>query len=75
MLNDKIAKLEDFDIYEKYQRMEFGTSVVEYLLNEAKQNNSEIMYLITDSDDTAKDMYTKCGFKKAGQKTELFFNL
>lgn len=75
MLNDKIAKLEDFDIYEKYQRMGFGTSVIEYLLNEAKQNNSEIMYLITDSDDTAKDMYTKCGFKKTGQKTELFFKL
>jgi spore maturation protein CgeE len=35
----------------------------------------KIAYLITDSDDTAKDMYTKCGFTKVWQKTILFFKL
>lgn len=75
MLNHDIAKIEDFDILNDYQRKGFGTSVVKYLLEEAKENCVEFVYLITDSADTAKEMYKKCGFKKAGEKTELFFDL
>jgi spore maturation protein CgeE len=75
MLSNDIAKIEDFDILKKYQRKRFGTSLLKHLLKEAKANGVKIVYLITDSDDTAKDMYKKCGFKKAGEKTELFFNL
>jgi spore maturation protein CgeE len=75
MLSNNIAKIEDFDILKNYQRKGFGTSVLKHLLEEAKNNCIKIVYLITDSDDTAKDMYKKCGFKKAGEKTELFFNL
>ncbi|MCB2290896.1 GNAT family N-acetyltransferase [Clostridium sp. CS001] len=75
MLNSDIAKIEDFDILNDYQRKGFGTSVVKYLLEEAKENSVEFVYLITDSVDTAKEMYKKCGFKKAGEKTELFFDL
>ncbi|MBM7556547.1 GNAT family N-acetyltransferase [Halanaerobacter jeridensis] len=75
MLNDEIAKIEDFDILKKYQRMGFGTSVIKHLLNEANKREIDIVYLITDSEDTAKEMYKKCGFKKAVEKTELFFDL
>ncbi len=75
MLNNDIAKIEDFDILKNYQRMGFGTSVIKYLLEEAKDQRAEFVYLITDSEDTAKEMYKKCGFKKSGEKTELFFNL
>jgi spore maturation protein CgeE len=75
MLNDHIAKIEDFDILENYQRKGFGTAVLKHLLEEAKENSVEFVYLITDSGDTAKEMYIKCGFKKAGEKTELFFDL
>jgi spore maturation protein CgeE len=53
----------------------FGTSLLKYLLEEAKDNSVKFVYLITDSGDTAKDMYKNCGFKRAGEKTELFFNL
>ncbi|MEK6265253.1 MAG: GNAT family N-acetyltransferase [Clostridium sp.] len=67
--------MEDFDILKNYQRKGFGTSLLKYLLEEAKDNSVKFVYLITDSGDTAKDMYKKCGFKKAGEKTELFFNL
>lgn len=75
LLNDDIAKIEDFDILENYQRKGFGTSVLKYLLREAKENSVELVYLITDSEDTAKEMYKKCGFEKVGEKTELFFDL
>lgn len=75
MLNNDIAKIEDFDILKNYQRKGFGTSVIKHLLEEAKNHCVEFVYLITDSNDTAKDMYKKCGFKNAGEKTELFFNL
>ena len=75
MLNNNIAKIEDFDILENYQRKGFGTSVIKHLLEEAKEDCVEFVYLITDSGDTAKEMYRKCGFKKVGEKTELFFEL
>lgn len=75
MLNNDIAKIEDFDILENYQRKGFGTSVIKHLLEEAKEDCVEFVYLITDSKDTAKEMYRKCGFKKVGEKTELFFEL
>lgn len=75
MINNEISKIEDFDIIKQYQRKGFGTSVLKYLLQESKENNVEFTYLITDSAGTAKDMYKKCGFKKAGEKAELFFQL
>lgn len=75
MVKNDIAKTEDFDILKYYQRKGFGTSVLKYLLEEAKENCVEFVYLITDSKGTAKEMYKKCGFKKAGEKTELFFDL
>ncbi len=75
MLNNDVAKIEDFDILKDYQRKGFGTSVIKHLLEEAKQHDVELVYLITDGGDTAKEMYEKCGFKKAGEKTELLFDL
>jgi len=75
MLNSDIGKIEDFDILKDYQRKGFGTSVLKHLLEEAKEYELKFVYLITDSDDTAKEMYKKCGFKKIGEKTELFFDL
>ncbi|GKX66073.1 GNAT family N-acetyltransferase [Inconstantimicrobium mannanitabidum] len=75
MINNEISKIEDFDIIKQYQRKGFGTSVLKYLLQESKEKNVEFAYLITNSAGTAKDMYKKCGFKKAGEKTELFFQL
>lgn len=75
MVNNDIAKIEDFDIVKNYQRKGFGTSLLKYLLEKGKEHNIEFAYLITDSEDTAKEMYKKCGFKTIGQKTELFFDL
>jgi hypothetical protein len=32
---------------------------------QSNQREVDIVYLITENDDTAKEMYKKCGFKKA----------
>lgn len=74
-INNGIAKIEDFDILEKYQRKGFGTAVLRKLLMTSKKLGVEKAYVITDSEDTAKDMYRKCGFCKVGEKTIIFFQL
>ncbi|QOY34960.1 GNAT family N-acetyltransferase [Anaerobacillus isosaccharinicus] len=75
MQSQEIVKMEDFDILEAYQRKGFGTSVLKHLLEKAFHNNIEHAYLITESDNTAMEMYEKCGFEKVGEKTELLFFL
>lgn len=75
MIQQPFAKIEDFDILPHFQRKGFGSSVIKHLLQAAEQRQVSDAYLITDSSDTAKQMYTKCGFKKVGVKTELLFHL
>lgn len=75
LIEDGIAKIEDFDIIEEYQKQGYGTSVVCKLLEDSFNENVEIAYLITDHFDTAKDMYKKCGFSICGIKTSILFNL
>ncbi|WP_088102855.1 GNAT family N-acetyltransferase [Halalkalibacter urbisdiaboli] len=72
---NQIVKLEDFDIIEEHQRKGFGTSVLRYLIENAYNNNVEIVYLITNNADSAKEMYEKNGFTKIGEKTEFLFFL
>lgn len=74
-INGAIAKIEDFDILEKYQRKGFGTSVLRHLMLAAEEHGVETAYVITDSEDTAKDMYKKCGFEIVGEKTAVFLKL
>ncbi len=67
--NDNIVKIEDFDILTDYQRKGYGTQFLKFLLEEAHKYGSEIAYLVTDQEDSAKEMYTKCGFSKVGENT------
>lgn len=72
---DGIAKIEDFDIIEEYQKQGYGTSVLRKLLEESFSEAVDIAYLIADYFDTAKDMYKKCGFFMCGIKTAILFKL
>ena len=72
--HNKVAKIEDFGVSEKYQRKGFGTTILRDMLKRANESEAEIAYVITDSKDTANDMYKKCGFKKVGEKTQLIFS-
>ena len=44
------------------------------MVKRSNESEAEIAYVITDSKDTANDMYKKCGFKKVGEKTQLIFS-
>ncbi|WP_315121691.1 GNAT family N-acetyltransferase [uncultured Clostridium sp.] len=72
-INNNIAKIEDFDILEKYQRKGFGTAFLKHLLMISEKLGVDKAYVITDSEDTAKDMYRKCGFCEVGEKTTILF--
>jgi spore maturation protein CgeE len=73
LYSNGIVKIEDFDIITEYQRKGFGSYVLKKLLENAAEESVEYAYLITDSNDTAKEMYKKCGFQKIGSRTELLF--
>ncbi|WP_124998518.1 GNAT family N-acetyltransferase [Clostridium tagluense] len=60
---------------EKYQRKGFGTSVLKELLKRCSDFGAETVYVLTDSEYTAKEMYKKCGFLKIGAKTILNFTI
>ena len=69
------AKIEDFAVLPTYQRKGYGTTILKSLIDIAIKENSHTIYLVTDEDDTAKDMYGKIGFKKVGERTDLLFKL
>lgn len=75
LLSDDIAKIEDFDILESYQKMGYGTHFLKALLSETSKRGINYAYVVTDHFDSAKDMYSKCGFRYISSVTELLFTL
>ncbi len=74
-LHKGLAKIEEFNILDQHQRKGFGTAAVRKLLEEARAKGIGTAYLVTSSDDTPREMYAKCGFTKAAEKSELHFKL
>ncbi len=70
-----IAKIEDFAVIPQYQRKGYGTTILKSLIDTAIQEKCDIIYLVTDEDDIAKEMYKKLGFYKVAEKTDLFFKI
>lgn len=75
LINNDTAKIEDFDILEMYQKKGFGSHVLRSLLEISHNRGVKYAYLVTDQEDTAKEMYIKNGFELAGGRTELMFFL
>lgn len=69
------AKIEDFAVLPHYQRKGFGTAILQTLINIALDKNVSLIYLETDEDDSAKEMFQKCGFYKVDEFTDLSFEL
>ena len=69
------AKIEDFAVIPEYQRKGYGTTILKELIEIAIKNNCHTIYLVTDEEDTPKEMYLKIGFEKIGERTDLFFKL
>lgn len=74
-INNGVAKIEDFAVVPKHQRRGYGTTILKSLIEIAMKENCNTIYLVTDEDDTAKDMYQKIGFNKIGETTDIFFKL
>lgn len=70
-----VAKIEDFAVIPTYQHKGYGTTILKELIDIAIKENSHTIYLVTDEDDTPKEMYQKIGFNKIGERTDLFFEL
>jgi spore maturation protein CgeE len=75
LFNEKVAKIEDFDIIEMHQKKGYGSFVLKTLLNTCHETGIDNAYLVTDHNDTAKEMYKKCGFSLKGQRTEVMIHL
>ncbi|HSQ87542.1 GNAT family N-acetyltransferase [Romboutsia sp.] len=74
-IHNGVAKIEDFAVRPKYQRKGYGTSILKALIGTSIKENCHTIYLVTDEDDTPKEMYEKIGFHKVGERTELFLKL
>ena len=70
---DKVAKIEDFAVIPQCQRRGIGTAILKHLIKVAIDKNCDMLYLVTDEADTAKEMYQKLSFTKIGERTDLFY--
>ncbi len=74
-LHNGVAKIEDFTVLPGEQRKKYGTSILKHLITLAYERKAQTIYLLTDEEDTAKEMYRKLGFIKTDEITELMFLL
>lgn len=74
-MHNGVTKIEDFSVIPRHQRKGYGTTILKALIDIATKENSHTIYLVTDEDDTAKEMYKKIGFNKIGERIDLFFRL
>lgn len=72
-MHGDIAKIEDFAVSPNHQRKGFGMTILKTLIEIALRNNVTTIYLETSEDETAKEMYMKCGFYKVGEFIDLSF--
>ena len=74
-ISGALAKIEDFMVLPRRQRRGCGTALLSAVMEAAAAGGAREAYLVTDEDDTPKEMYLKYGFRKAGEKTGLLFML
>jgi spore maturation protein CgeE len=74
-IHDGVAKIEDFSIIEAYQRKGYGTTLLKTLIGKALEAGCHTVYLTTDEEETARDMYLKLGFSKIGEMKQIHFSM
>lgn len=74
-LHDGAAKIEDFTVLPQEWRKGYGTSILQHLICLARRKKAQVIYLVTDEEDTVKDMYRKFGFEKVHEMTDMLFML
>ena len=61
------AKLEDFVVFDEYQKKGYGSCLFTYVIEELKKKEIHDIYLVADLCDTPKVMYAKMGFTEVGR--------
>ena len=74
-INKKVGKIDDFSVSPTKQRQGYGTAILKFIIETALSSGASNIYLVTDEDDTAKEMYQKNGFCKIGETTDLLFKI
>lgn len=74
-IHNGVAKIEDFAVIPMQQHKGYGTTILKHLIDVSIKEKCHTIYLYTDEDDTAKEMYEKSGFNKIGERIDLFFEL
>ena len=74
-IHEGVAKIEDFSVIETYQRKGYGTTLLQAIIGKALEANCHTIYLVTDEEETARDMYLKLGFEKIGEMKHIHFRL
>lgn len=73
-VKNNTAKIEDLDIKINLRKMYIGTTLLKSVIENALKHNAHEIYLVTDEEDTVKDMYQNLGFKKVCIWTEIFWD-
>ena len=58
-----LAKIDDFTVKDNLQKSGIGSALMHEMLNILKSMKVDYAYLVTDQEDTPKDMYQKWGFQ------------
>lgn len=75
LVDREMAKMEDFDVLEQYRGQGYGSAIMRRMMEDAMNAGARTFYLMTESDNTAREMYEKYGFTTRGYRTSLLFFL
>ena len=72
-LHDEILRPESFSVVAGFQRKGIGTALLNKIVADGKTRGCKEMFVIADSNDTAKEMYRKVGFQPVGVEYHLLW--
>lgn len=67
----EVGKVDDFVIDEAYRKQGYGSQLMSFAIHDLKLRGIKYVYLVTDDEDTPKDMYQAWNFKLIGKMFEL----
>ena len=68
-----ILRPESFSVVDGFQRKGIGTAILNKIVVDGKRRGCQELFIIADSNDTAKEMYKKMGFQVIGVEYHLLW--
>jgi spore maturation protein CgeE len=72
-LHGEILRVESFSVVAEFQRKGIGTALLNKIAEDGKMRGCKEMFVVTDPDDMAKEMYKKVGFQSVGVEHQLLW--